>query len=146
MKNQSDTFANSESASGLPTLKVEKRVETSVSNNHLDTKFTADEVYTAVWFRVNDKNYIPLHLSHIFHSFKFFFPFVRNEYSFSCWSSLSISTTFKSNYIHMKQTQMEYSFFFAERPKLWSRLNDFFKRRGLINQGFKLDISRYEGP
>ena len=47
MKNQSDTFANSESASGLPTLKVEKRVETSVSNNHLDTKFTADEVYSA---------------------------------------------------------------------------------------------------
>ena len=33
----------------------------------------------------------------------------------------------------MKQTQMEYSFFFAERPKLPSRLKDFFKRRGLKN-------------
>jgi len=45
MKNQSDTFANS--LPSLPAVQVEKKVTTSVSN-HLDTKFTADEIYDAV--------------------------------------------------------------------------------------------------
>ena len=80
MKNQSDTFANS-APSGL---QVERKVETSISTpaNHLDTKFTADEVYSAVWVLMIVKKFRVLVFNPLVS------PFVHNEYFTSC-SSLS---------------------------------------------------------
>ena len=147
MKNQSDTFANSET--GLPSLQVEKKVETSVSNNHLDTKFTAEEVYTNVWFDTR------LHSTFTLFPFPYF-PLIQllffllsyvTNYHFPCSSSLSIPTTFKSNYILWNKFKRNTKFFtvtnFIKSCDLDSRWNDFQKREIKLNKrqgSFKLGI------
>ena len=118
MKNQSDTFANS--LSGLPNLQVEKKVETTVSNNHLDTKFTADEVYSAVWVnisRLHTHSHFPAH------------SFERNEYSLHVHSyHFNIGSQ-----LHMKQTRMKYNWFFFCELEVFKLQQKVLERRTIAS-------------